>query len=281
MSATASFACNTYSYTLSHDAKSCLAHLADHGFREFELMIYPGHFWPAAATAGETAALRRFAEQSGLRIVSLNMPNIDVNIAGASSEMRRYSLDLLSGVVTLAGELGVAGVVIGPGKANPLFPAPRQRLIEHFYAALDVLVPLARKVGTDVWVENMPFAFLPEINEVTEALERYGNDEIGVVYDVANGHFIQEMPAEALRRCRTRLKLVHLSDTGHDTYRHDPVGMGTVPFDVIPAVLEEIGWRHSPVLEIISQQPDRDILLSVEKLTALGYGRSPARNAAT
>jgi sugar phosphate isomerase/epimerase len=123
MSAAASFACNTYAYTLSHDAKSCLAHLANHGFREFELMIYPGHLWPAAATAGDTAALRRFVEQSGLRIVSLNMPNIDVNIAGASSEMRRYSLDLLSGVVTLAGELGVAGVVIGPGKANPLFPA--------------------------------------------------------------------------------------------------------------------------------------------------------------
>jgi hypothetical protein len=57
--------------------------------------------------------------------------------------------------------------------------------------------------------------------------------------------------------------------------------MGTVPFDAIPAVLEEIGWRGAPVLEIISQQPDRDILLSVEKLTALGYGRSPARNAAT
>jgi len=267
--------------TLSHDAKSCLAHLAGHGFREFELMIYPGHLWPAATTAGETAALRRFVEESGLHIVSLNMPNIDVNIAGASPEMRRYSLDLLSGIVTLAGELGVAGVVIGPGKANPLFPAPRQRLIDHFYAALDVLVPLAQKVGTGVWVENMPFAFLPQISEVMEELERYGSDEIGVVYDVANGHFIHETVAEALRRCRTRLKLVHLSDTGQHTYRHDPVGMGTVPFAAIPAVLEEIGYKHPPVLEIISLQPDRDIFLSVEKLTALGYGRSPARNAAT
>ena len=186
-----------------------------------------------------------------------------------------------SSIVTLAGELGVAGVVIGPGKANPLFPAPRQRLVEHFFAALDVLAPLARKAGTAVWVENMPFEFLPEISEVMEELERSGSDEIGVVYDISNGHFVHETVAEALRRSRTRLKLVHLSDTNQHTYRHDPVGMGTVPFAAIPAVLEEIGHRHPLVLEIISQQPDRDILLSVEKLMALGYGRSPARNAAT
>lgn len=278
MRAAASFACNSYAYTLSHDARSCVAHLADLGFREFELMIYPGHLWPPAASAGERAALRRFTEESGLRIVSLNMPNIDINIAGASAEMRRYSLDLLSGVLALAGDLGVAGVVIGPGKANPLFPAPRRHLIDHFYAALDALVPLARKVGTQVWVENMPFAFLPSMNEVMDELERYGNDHIGVVYDVANGHFIHEALAEALRRCRTRLKLVHLSDIGQHTYRHDPVGMGTVPFDAVPAVLKEIGYSRLPVLEIISQQPDRDILSSLDKLAALGYARAVAQD---
>ena len=51
------FACNTYSYTVTHDAVHCLTHLADLGFSEVELMMYPGHLWPpdadAAARAGE------------------------------------------------------------------------------------------------------------------------------------------------------------------------------------------------------------------------------------
>ena len=122
---TASFACNTYSYTISHGAEACLLHLADLGFTDFELMIYPGHLWPPNDETASRAALRRFVQSRSLRIVSLNMPNVDINVAGAAEQMRRYSIDLLKGIVTLAGALGVPGVVIGPGKANPLFPAPR------------------------------------------------------------------------------------------------------------------------------------------------------------
>ena len=41
------FGANTYSYMRSHGAADCLARLAELGFREFELMVHPGHLWPA------------------------------------------------------------------------------------------------------------------------------------------------------------------------------------------------------------------------------------------
>lgn len=189
---TRSFACNTYSYTMSHTAEACLSHLADLGFREFELMMYPGHLWPPDTDAARRAALRRLIERRSLRIVTLNMPNVDMNIAGASLQMRRYTLDLLRQIVELAGELGAEGVVLGPGKANPLFAAPRARLDGYFFAALDELVPLAKQAGTALWIENMPFAYLPGIEDLMQALDRYGKDELGIVYDVANGHFVGE-----------------------------------------------------------------------------------------
>ena len=37
------FGCNTYSFMRSHSAEPCLARLANQGFREFELMVHPGH----------------------------------------------------------------------------------------------------------------------------------------------------------------------------------------------------------------------------------------------
>jgi sugar phosphate isomerase/epimerase len=172
--------------------------------------------------------------------------------------------------VELAGELGAPGVVIGPGKANPLFPAPRDILMGHFFAALDQLVPVAEKAGTGLWVENMPFAFLPRIDEMMAALDRYGNPALGVVWDAANSHFVDEDLGVSLRRCRDRLKLVHLSDTGRQVYRHDPVGMGTVPFAELPPVLAEVGYRELPMLEIISHDADRDIMASARRLTELG-----------
>jgi sugar phosphate isomerase/epimerase len=99
-------------------------------------------------------------------------------------------------------------------------------------------------------------------------------DDIGIVYDIANGHFINEDIADALRRCHQRLKLLHLSDTGQQHYRHDAIGLGTVPFWEFPPVLAEIGYCERPVLEIISHQADEDILSSADKLAAMGYGRA-------
>ncbi|MFQ5974380.1 MAG: sugar phosphate isomerase/epimerase family protein [Alphaproteobacteria bacterium] len=265
------YAINTYSYTLNHSARDCIWHLASQGYTDFELMMYPGHCWPADVDAAERRQLSQLLEERKLRILTLNMPNIDLNVAGAAKEMRDYTRAILRRIVELAGDLGVPGVVIGPGKANPLFPAPRERLIDYFYEALDELTRLAERAGTRLLVENMPFAFLPDADGLMWALDEYGNDKIGVVYDVANGFFIKEDLGEGLRRVKDRLALIHLSDTGLSVYRHDPVGEGEVPFEQIPGILRDIGYTQLPMLEIISVSPDEDIRDSIKKLSGMGW----------
>jgi L-ribulose-5-phosphate 3-epimerase len=265
------FGCNTYSYMRSYSAETCLARLADLGFQEFELMVHPGHLWPAELSAAQRRTIRRLIESGGLRLTALNMPNIDINVAGAAAEMRSYSLNLLTATVRLAGELGARGVVIGPGKANPLFPADAVELVGYFFAALDRLAPVAEKSGTALWVENMPFAYLPAIGGLMDTLTQYGNDAVRIVYDVANAYFIGEDFADGLRQCRERLALVHLSDTGRQVYRHDPVGLGSVPFAQVPRALAAVGYHARPMLEIISRDPDRDIVASARKLALLGF----------
>ncbi|HSP49085.1 MAG TPA: sugar phosphate isomerase/epimerase family protein [Pseudolabrys sp.] len=257
----------------SHGAEACLAQLADFGFQEFELMVHPGHLWPAELSAEQRSAIRRTMDQRGLQLTALNMPNIDINVAGAAAEMRAYSLNLLTETVRLAGELGARGVVIGPGKANPLFPADASELIGHFFHALDRLGPVAAAGGTALWVENMPFAFLPAIGSLLAALKQYGNDKIRIVYDIANAHFIGEDFAAGLQQCRERLALVHLSDTGQQAYRHDPVGLGSVPFAQVPRALAAVDYTARTMLEIISRDPDRDIIASANKLAVLGFDK--------
>jgi L-ribulose-5-phosphate 3-epimerase len=67
---------------------------------------------------------------------------------------------------------------------------------------------------------------------------------------------------------------VHFSDTGQQVYRHDPVGAGNVPFAEVPPVLEEIGYKRLPMLEIIAPDAEKGILASADKLAAMGYGRA-------
>jgi sugar phosphate isomerase/epimerase len=117
----------------------------------------------------------------------------------------------------------------------------------------------------------MPFAFLPAIGDLVDALKQYGNDAVRIIYDIANAHFIGEDFAAGLQQCRERLALVHLSDTGAQGYRHDPVGCGTVPFADVPRALAAVGYKARPMLEIISRDPDRDIIASASKLAVLGF----------
>ncbi|MGH7120573.1 MAG: sugar phosphate isomerase/epimerase family protein [Acetobacteraceae bacterium] len=268
----ARFGVNTYSYMFSQTALEAVHALSVRGYGGVELMLYPGHLWPDL-DAGAIATLRKAAAQASVPILELNMPNIDVNVAAAAAGMRSYSLNLLERFLELGGELGARALVIGPGKANPLYPAPAEELLGHFFRALDRLIPRARTAGVQLLVENMPFAFLPDAFSLMAALERHGADGVGVVYDFANAHFIGEDPADALRHVRQRLGLVHYSDTTRTAYRHDPIGRGDVEFSGVAALLAEIGFAGPHVLEVIAAaDADRAILESARRLAGLGCG---------
>ncbi|MEI6325758.1 MAG: AAA family ATPase, partial [Gemmataceae bacterium] len=93
-------------------------------------------------------------------------------------------------------------------QADLMSEASADELVKYFFEALDLLCPVAESTGTSLWVENMPFAFLPGIGELLAALKQYGNDTVRVIYDIANAHFIGEDFAEGLRQCGPRLELV-------------------------------------------------------------------------
>ena len=259
--ATADFGVNTYSYIFDGSAADTVARLADQGYGGVELMFFPGHLWPAELDASALRKLRLLCEHR-LRLVAVNMPNVDM-----------YTLNLLVQFVRCAGELGAGGIIVGPGKANPLFPMPRDRMVSYFYRALDKLAPLARQVGTRLFIENMPFAFLPDAESLMNVVDGYGDESIRVIYDVANAHFIGESPTDGLRRVRDRVSLVHFSDTTRQSYKHDPLGCGDVPLAGIPLAMKEIGYTELPMLEVISRTPDIDIADSCRRLQQAGFGR--------
>lgn len=265
------FAIDTYSYTLQYSVMECVQRLARSGYREFELQMYPGHLWPADIHRAGRRQLKDYLDGEGLTVTTLNMPNIDLNIAAATTEMRVMTLGILHRVIELAGSLGAEAVVIGSGKANPLLPMPREQLVALFHQALDELLPVAKSEGTSIWVENMPFAFLPHAGELLTVLDAYDPArEIGVVYDVANGHFVEEDPAVALLECAPRLRAIHLSDTDQRVYKHACVGTGTVNFAALPAVIEEIGFCRRPIIEIVDPDPDAAIEHSARALIGAG-----------
>lgn len=264
------FSINTYSYTQTTTAAECLRKLAAMGARGIELMAFPGHLWIDDSKA-TLAEIRTILDGEGLELSSLNTANIDLNITGASAEMRDFSVGLVEHFLRIAGEIGAPSFILGPGKANPLFPLRFDLLRDHLFRALDRLLPVAATHGVELWAENMPFAFLPDLSRLLATLDAYGASDMGICYDVANAHFIGEDAAEGIARLGSRLKLFHISDTGRQVYRHDPIGMGDVDFTTIGSALRRAGHDKPPVLEIISLTPDADFLNAEEALRQRGY----------
>lgn len=247
---------NSYGFLWSHRVDEAVQLLLQRGYREFELMLQPPHL-SLDPQSSEARAIRSMIAAGTIRVHSLNMPSLDLNLASAVAEMRDYSVTMFSRQIRLAGALGVGKLVVAPGRISPLFPAPAELLQQWLADALDTLLPLARQEGVVLAVENLPIAALPQATDLLDFLKLMGMPpNLGICYDVANAHYIAEDPLEGILLLREHLEIIHFSDTRRDRWRHDIIGEGDIGFPRICGLLDEIGWTGPLVLEIISRGSD-------------------------
>ena len=271
----AGYGVNTYSFTQTLRARECLEQLADLGYRKFEIMLVPGHFWPSLDGNAGRREIEALIGSKSLHILSLNQPNLDVNLSSVVPEMRQHSCAVIANAIELAASWNAKGVVINPGKANPVFPAPTKTLTDCFSRSLEVLVPIARKAGVELVVKNHPLSYLYRASDLRLFFDAFGWDQIGIGYDFANAHFAGEEP-EAGLRLRDHLAFLYAADTSLDVFQHAQIGTGTVPFEGIASMLRGANVRMPTILEIVADNPQLAIDASVEHLNSIDWPRGDA-----
>ncbi|WP_420563933.1 sugar phosphate isomerase/epimerase family protein [Thalassobaculum sp.] len=267
---------NTYAYIWRMSARETLVHLADRGYRRFELLVNAPHLWPESLDRAERRAVAALLEERGLTIDVLNPPSLDLNLVSPSLQMREMTRAHYRRVIELASDWQVANVLIVPGKTHPLLPAPAERVWGWFSEAVEELDRYAEDKGVRIILENVPMAFLPRAADLMAALDRLGIDRLGLCYDVANAVFAGEAPERGLRMVAPRLSVLHLSDTGREKWDHAAIGTGVVPFAAVAEAMREAAIRVPTMLEIISPDGDRDIAQSHQVLAGLGWEAPPS-----
>ena len=266
----AGYGINTYSFTRTLRARECLAQLADLGYRRFEIMLVPGHFWPSLDGDAGRREIESLIGSSSLRILSLNQPNVDVNLSSVVPEMRQHSCRVIASAIELAASWNAKGVVINPGKANPVFPAPKKALTDCFRWSLDALLPIARKAGVELIVKNHPLSYMYRANDLRLFFDAFGWDQIGIGYDFANGFFAGEEP-EAVLELRDHLPFVYAADTSLDAFHHAQIGTGSVAFERIATMLRNANFCAPTILEIVAEDAQLAIDASVEHLDSIAW----------
>ena len=271
--ANTSFSINTFSWIWTHKIEDCLNHLADQGHTRFEAIMTPGHLWTTELDAPARKAIGKLLSDRGLAFTSFNPGGWDNNVVSPSREMRDHTCRYLGGIVELAGEWGRTGGSHFTGScATAASSAPRAHDGWWLKESLDRLVPEAERAETNLLFENIPYTWLPKAADLMTVLDelRYG-DSLAIIYDVANGVFAKDDPVADIALVEPRMKLVHISDTTTEEFRHDPIGKGDVPFRQVAEALQRVGYDGPVVLEIISSEPDVDFPDGIEKLGAMGW----------
>lgn len=266
---------NTYAYIWSTPMADCVRRFRELGYTDFEAVINPPHLTFEDADAAARHRLRRSLEADGIRLRSLNLPSLDVNLASPMPQTRAYSIGMFRAAIELAADLGIPRLIVVPGRVNPLLApamAARERWMRE---SLEALLPRAESCGVGLALENVPFASFPDADSLGAFVRGMGCAALSVCYDVANAHFIGESPARGLVHLRDLLSVVHFSDTGRARWRHDEIGTGDVPFGDVRTALDEIDYRGPCMLEIIDPDPEPAILRSHRVLAGLGFEPCP------
>jgi sugar phosphate isomerase/epimerase len=245
---------NTFSYLWSSTAIDAIAELVDNGYQTFEIPISSPHCWPDEISSTERSAMKVRLEDYGARIRSLNAGGYDINLASPGANMRRKSIEHIKSVIDLAVAWDAPDVVISPGTRRPIISPPIDKAYGWLYESLDDLIPLAKEAGKRLLFENTPYCFTPTIRELAGIVETVNDDALKIVYDVANAAYIEEDPVAGLLSHHEHIALVHISDTGLETWGHDPIGTGVVDFVGLGVAVEATCTESNVVLEIIREE---------------------------
>lgn len=160
---------------------------------------------------------------------------------------RRRAMAELKEALTLAGEIGAAGVVFVPHFFGPLLPdlSPFMTAVELeralLKAQLEELAEHAERAGVRLWVEPVnryETHLLNRLEQAAEIVEAVGHPALGIVADLFHMALDEPDIPGAIVQYGEFIGHVHLADNN----RRLP-GQGSTDFEVAFAALEEAGYR--------------------------------------
>jgi len=252
----------TFPYLWASTAIDAIGELVRHGYSAFEVPISSPHCWPNEMSAAMRSDATNRLQDYGATVPSLNAGGYDLNLASPAANVRRKSIDHLRDVIDLAVEWGAGDIVISPGTRRPMISPPLSQTFGWMYESLGTLLPLAEQAGVRLLLENTPYCFRPTIDEMAEVVKEVRNDNLQIVYDVANAAYIGEDPVAGLLSHHSTIALLHISDTGREEWGHDPIGTGVINFEGLGKAVEATGKTDNLVLEIIRE---KDPLVEIDR----------------
>jgi sugar phosphate isomerase/epimerase len=224
---------------------------AELGFDAVEL-------FPAGPDAVDWAAVRRLLAEHGLGLAAVGTGagwvKHGLQLCHADAEVRRRAREFITGLVTVAGELG-APAIIGSMQGRSDERVPRDAAVGHLAAALSELGDHAARHGQPLLYEPLnryeTNLFTRQV-DAAAFLDAHGLASVKLLCDLFHMNIEEADIAGSLRVCGARVGHVHWADSNRRA-----IGFGHTDTLPVIAALREIGYAGYLSAEVFPL-PDGD-----------------------
>lgn len=224
--------------------------------------------------------LQEYAKEFGIELWSMHLPFQPfetIDISSGDCDVRRYTLEYLTGLIKKACSIGIGTIVIHPS-GEPIAEEERAERIKYAKDSLSALAEAADKGGAVIAVENLPRTCLGRnSNEIEELIS--ADERLRVCFDT--NHLLGEPIDYFVRKLGQNIATTHFSDFDYKNERHWLPGEGLIDWEKLMLQLKETGYRGPIVYEISLVTPPtidrRPITLSdfADNYSVLMSGKSP------
>lgn len=247
--------------TLSLTDRLRVAHEA--GFDGFEIDLSDDGPLTLRSSAQEIAAVRTLAEQSGIELSGLATGLYwAANPASANPAVRFHAEAILKKQIEIAHALALDAILVVPATVGADF-LPNCEIVPYDLAwqrATDFIrtaLPVAKKAGVRICVENVWNKFLLSPLEMRQFVTQFDSEWIGVYFDVGNA-LATGYPEHWINILGQQIRRVHLKDYRRAVGSVDgfvEILSGDVNWPVVMSALRAIGYNGWLTAEMIPPVP--------------------------
>ena len=231
---------STHLFVFNRLSRSHLAQVAAAGFDTIELWSAEHHF--AYEDDAVVTSLRTWLDELGLRVASIHLPfyrgfvTPEFRLIGLADPDPAHRAEMAAQIIRLldvAARLDCGTLIMHPAGV----PRPGGGNLRRLRAGLDHVLPLCRKRGVEILLENI---MMPDsrAQRLAEVCEDYG-DAVGICLDIGHANVDGGVLCEIVRAGR-HLRALHVHDNFGTADDHLVPGQGNIDW---PATLSTLRLR--------------------------------------
>jgi sugar phosphate isomerase/epimerase len=169
-----------------------------------------------------------------------------INIASLDNNVRKNTIEYLTGFIKKGSEIGFNKFIIHPS-GEPNADNEREEKLKYSMESLDKLAEIAHKEGALIAVQDLPRSCLG--NSADEILKLISvNDKLKICFDT--NHLLQDNNINFLDKCSDKIITVHVSDYDFINERHWLPGEGKINWQEFFEKFKQINYNGVWMYEI-------------------------------